>query len=65
MNTTAVAIFVNPATQKKQKVNTQNGALKTLGFDEAGKVVYQEAVIDGVFHMAGFLPDAKHFVHFQ
>lgn len=56
------AIFTNPVTGKKQQVNSDG--LKSLGFDENGKLVYQEFILGDVFNMRGFLPDAKHFVKF-
>ena len=58
-------IFTNPATGKRQSVPVINGiVLFSLGFDEAGKVVYQEFERKGIINLRGFLPDAKYFVRF-
>lgn len=58
--------FKNPITGKMQQTNTsyKGTRLIKLGFDEKGKVVYQEYFKGDILHLAGSLIDSTTFVSF-
>jgi hypothetical protein len=59
--------ITNPVTGKRQQVGVDSERLRlvSLGFDESGKVIYQETVENDVPTFRGYLPDAVKFLRFD
>lgn len=59
--------ITNPVTGKMQRIGQDkpNVKLLKLGFDNTGKVVYQETEEKGALTFRGYLPDAVHFLGFN
>ena len=64
MNTRTIK---NPVTSKIQSIaqDSSKVTLLKLGFDNSGKVVYQETDEKGTLTIRGYLPDASQFISFK